>query len=791
MNDLNVQKNGLVTEDIASVTLRDIFNIVFHNWHWFLLSVLLCLSVAVVYLMWTPKVYERSATVLIKDDKSSSGETALFQDLTIFEGKNNVNNEMIVFKSFSLMTEAVRRLKIDISYTRKERIRTLELYTKTPVVFSFFNIEDNQSASVKAKLLPDNKIALWDFYTNNIESAQQIIVNLNDTVNTPIGNIMAAPTLWYNEAWFYETITVTKSVLKGVVNHYRQAMNVSLADKQTSVIKLSINDVSIQRAEDVLNTIIAIYNEEAINDKNIMAINTENFINERLIILEEELGKVDAKIQTYKTVHQLTDIKSDVQIALQESSEANRAILALQTQRAMVDYIRKYLTDPANSKEMIPANTGVEDMKLESQITNYNLKLITRNKLIESSSDRNPVVQDYNNSLNAMRQSIMRAVDNMIVNLDIQINSARARNERTRARIAAVPQQTTDVTSISRQQQIKEGTFAYLLNKREENALNKAITESTARIIDAATGSSGPVAPRSQIILMAAFFLGLAMPAAVIYLMMMSDITVRRRKDLTSVLSIPFLGEIPFKKSKSIKNLEEVLVQQHGRDHVSEAFRIIRTNMDFMRVKQDQLKVIMVTSINIGSGKTFVAANLAASLALAGKKTLLIDMDIRKGTLSKKLGINHTINVQETGLTNYLSKNIDNLDSLIIPYKNLDNIDIICAGPEPPNPAELLLSPRLDELIIQVRDLYDYVVVDNVPCGIVADAFISNRIADLTLFIVRSGKLDRRMLPDLEQLYQDEKLKNMALILNGIDTGVKYYDYSYGYHYGYSYPNKA
>ena len=779
-------------EDESIINLRDIIMLAIGKWYWFVLSVSVCLAVAVIHLMSTPKIYERMASVLVKDYKTNPTESAIFQELSLFDGKSNVNNEVIIFKSHNIMAEAARRLKLDMSYKVKERLRTNELYTSTPVMFSFINTEETQWLSLKAKLLPDNEVAIWDFKAQDIESKDLIVVKLNDTINSPVGRLVAAPTLWYNDSWLGRVITVGKSNLAGIINGYRGAMSVDVAGKLTAVINLSIRDVSIQRAEDVLNTVIAIYNEDAINDKNIIAVSTENFINERLLIIEEELGVVDDQIKSYKSEHMLTDIRSDAQIALQEGSESDNRIIALQNQHSMAVYIRNYLYNPSNSTELIPSGAGVDEVNIESQIINYNQILQKRNRVIEYSTDKNPVVQDLNNSLYAIRQNIMRAVDNLIVNLDIQLRSARARTERTKARISAVPQQQAEVTSISRQQQIKEQLFLYLLNKREENALNKAITESTARIIDPATGSSGPVAPRSMIIMMAAFLIGLSIPAAVLYILIVSDITVHSRKELTSVLSIPFLGEIPFKKmnGKLKKNSNGVVITESGRDPVSEAFRIIRTNMDFMRIKQDDIKVIMATSTNVGSGKTFVSSNLAVSLAMTGKKVLLIDMDLRKGTLGKGVVLQKDNNGNSIGLTSYLSKRTDDIESLIIRDENYPEIDIIRSGPEPPNPAELLLSSRLDELIKELRETYDYIMIDNVPACIIADAMISNRVADLTLYVVRSGKMDRRMLPVIEQFYKEGKLKNMALILNGIGTGLDYgygYGYSYNYNYGYGY----
>jgi len=782
----NNDSQNQASEEEQTLNLRDLIRLVLNKWYWFVLSTALCLLLAGLYLMWAPKVYERTASVLIKDNKSKSSETAIFQELAVFEGKGNVNNEMIIFKSISIVSQAVKRLHLDVSYTIREGLRTVELYSKTPVAVSFVNVEDAQSMSFRLKLMPDNEIIITELLIGDEKNEAPIMAHLNDTVNTSAGKIVATPTLWYNDTWTGKTLTVKKSNMRGAISGFMNSLTVALADKQTTVVNLSIKDVSIQRAEDLLNTVIAIYNDDAINDKNIIAVNTENFINERLINVEKELGNVDTKITQYKTSQQLTDIQSDAQLALQESSAADNEILRLQNQRSIAEHIRTYLSDPSNGTDMIPSNT-VGDMNVEGQIMNFNQTLLKRNRLIENSSESNPVVQDLNNTLNSLRQSIIRTVDNLLVNLDIQIRSVSARNQRTRARISAVPQQEREVQGIGRERQIKEQLYLYLLNKREENALNKAITESTARIIDPANGSMAPVSPKTMIILLAAIVLGFAIPGVIIYVIMISDITVRNRKDLTSVLSIPFLGEVPFKKKQRGAKTDYVVVKESGRDPVSEAFRIIRTNMDFMRVKQDNIKVITTTSLFVGSGKTFISYNLAASLAMTGKKVLIVDMDIRKGTLGKAVTANKAADANAVGLTSYLSKNVSKVETLIMQDKNIPEIDIILAGPEPPNPAELLLSDRLDELFAELRNMYDYIVIDNVPSGMVADALISNRVADITLYVIRAGRMDRRLLPDIEQLYRDEKLKNMAVVLNAVsaDRGYGYDSYGYGYGYGY------
>ncbi|WP_301704848.1 polysaccharide biosynthesis tyrosine autokinase, partial [uncultured Parabacteroides sp.] len=418
-----------------------------------------------------------------------------------------------------------------------------------------------------------------------------------------------------------------------------------------------------------------------------------------------------------------------------------------------------------------------------SQIGEFNEMLLKRDKLISNSSSKNPVVQDLNNSLIAMKQTIIRSVDNLIVGLNIKIKNIRAQEEQTSRRISAVPTQQKEVLSVERRQKIKEELYLYLLNKREENELTQRMTESNARIIDPAAGSNAPVAPKAMMILLASVVLGCAIPAGVLWLLMVSDTKVRSRKDVEGVLSVPFLGEIPMRDKKD-KN--EVVVHENGRDSVSEAFRIVRTNMDFMRVKEKNMQVVMFTSFNPGAGKTFVSINLAMSFALTHKKVVLVDLDIRKGTLSSH------VQVSDMGVTNYLSGRIDNIDEIIRKGELYDKLDIIHAGPVPPNPAELLLSDRLEALIAELRGRYDYIILDNVPAGVVADAVIVNRVADLTIYVVRAGKMDRRVLPEVEKLYREGKLRNMSLILNGTvyKHGAYGYHYGYGYGYGYGYEQR-
>ena len=634
------------------------------------------------------------------------------------------------------MSVVAERLNLDISYTIKDGLRTEELYTQSPIAVRFPEAEASQSFSLVATPLSAGEILLSGFSTNEAKSLK---VALNDTVSTPVGKLVVTPTLYYADKYFGKAVTISKRNREEIALTYSNSLQVALASKTATIINLTLQDVSIPRAEDVLNMLIAVYNEDAINDKNQVTVNTSNFINDRLIIIEEELGSVDADIETYKRENQLTDISSETGMYLQESSQYSKEGLGLENQVTLAKYIRDYLTDPHKSSDLIPANTGIADVNIEGQISEYNNLLLKRDKLIGNSSNKNPVVMDLNNSLSAMKQTIIRAIDNLIVGLNIKIKNIREREAQTSRRISAVPTQQKYVLSVERQQKIKEELYLYLLNKREENALSQAITESNARVIDAAQGSRSPVAPKSMMILLAAVVLGLAIPAGIIWLQMVMNTTVRTRKDVEDAVSIPFLGEIPLRDKK---NKDEIVVRENGRDSISEAFRIVRTNMDFMRVKAKDMKVVMFTSFNPNAGKTFVSMNLAMSFALTRKKVILVDLDIRKGTLS-----GHVSGTTNMGITNYLSGKVDDINSIIKKEELATNLDIIHTGPVPPNPSELLLSDRLEALIEELKKRYDYIILDNVPAGLVADAAIVNRVADLTIYILRAGLMDRRQLP--------------------------------------------
>lgn len=778
-----MQTNPSSRKNDTGINLVDLLAYFASKWKWFLLSVLVCGGIAWYHYARSPLVYFRSATVIIKDPSNKTSTTGLDRFDNIIN-KVNVANEILQFRSKKLMREVLQRLHADISYKLEDGLRSNELYNQSPVLLSFPDALPEQHFAFTVTLKDKKSLVLSDF--TGIDVKSDFTVEMYDTVTLSRGmRVVATPTNYYNDSWTGTPIRVAKLPMESMVNYYKSALGIQQEEEESSILTLALKDGSAARAEDILNTLINVYNEEAIKDKNQVAVNTADFINDRLIIIENELGGVESELETFKQRNQIVDIASSAGMYMSESQKYNTDALELETQLRLANFIKDYLTDPAKETDLIPSNTGIGDMNIESQINLYNTAKLKRDHLIDDSSANNPVVLELNNSLRAMKQNIIRAVDNMIVSLNVQRSDAQSREMRAQNRITSIPTKERKMLSIERQQKVKEALYLFLLNKREENALSQAMADNNARVIDGAEGSNSPISPNRNRILLLGLLVGLAIPSLACLGILFLDTRVHSRKDVEGIVSVPYLGEIPQDKEAGKLNEQEspfLLAKEQRDSTVSEAFRILRTNMAFMARKDLPQQVIIFTSLNEGAGKTFISKNLGMSLVLAKKKVILIDMDIRRGTLSRQF------HLKKIGLTNYLADNTLLAEDII---QHQDGFDIIAAGAIAPNPAELLMDERLDNLVTELRRRYDYIVVDSVPVGIIADATISNRIADLTIFVARAGRLDRRQLPEIEQLYKENKLHNMALVLNGADLHRRYGYYGYyGYSYKYGYGKK-
>lgn len=566
-----------------------------------------------------------------------------------------------------------------------------------------------------------------------------------------------------------------------VADSYTQKLWAELGNEDATIINLSIDDASVQKAEDILNTLIEVYNEKWIQDKNQIAVSTSRFIGERLGVIENELGHVDENISNYKSEHLLPDVQAASSLYMSQSAENKKEIQTLTNQLATAQFIRRELGGE-EMNQPLPTNSGIANVNIESQIGEYNKMVLDRNRLIANSSEKNPLVKDLGNSMQSMKRTILQSVDNLIVSLNTQIRSIRQQEATTTQQLASNPSQAKYLLSVERQQKVKEELYLYLLQKREENELSQAFTAYNTRMITAPRGSALPTAPNKKNILLVALALGLLVPAVIIFMQENMNTKVRGKKDLEN-LSVPYLGEIPLyfrnKKKKNKFSEYAIVVEEGNRNIINEAFRVLRSNVDFMKSKNTEQKVFIETSFNPGSGKSFLSMNIAMSFAIKGKKVLVIDGDLRHGTVSAYVGS------PKKGLSDYLGNKEVVWNELLVIDKKYPNLHIIPVGTIPPNPTELLEDGSLATLMQDLRDEYDYIFIDCPPIDIVADTQIIEQYADRTLFVVRAGLLDRSLLPELESIYQEKRFKNLSVILNGTESTGGRYGYRYGYHNGY------
>lgn len=770
----------------------------FWSWEkkwWILLSIIICLSFAIYYIYVTPKQYVRSASVMMKSDsqgKANIGEFSVFKELGGLGNMTvDVFNEIEALKSPILLEKVVSRLNLDVEYYEKTFLKKNLLYRNSPIKVYFENNIVPAGFSFRINKIDSLSVRLSDFkYKGKDVDFKSVTVALNDTISVPFGNMVVSPTILFNNKNIDFDIYVNCYDIVALSRRYLGMMNITLAQKQTSVIKLGMTDISIHRADDVINTLIDVYNEEWVNYMNESTVNTSHFINDRLAVIEQELNLADSDIERFKRENELFDISAEAQQKFQESSLYSSQYFQINNQLSVARYISEYMNDSKNSSALLPANSGIENSNVESQIDEYNKLMLRRNTLVANSSENSPLVSDYNNSLEMMHSSILTSLQNLIASLRLQLDNIEKRESNIRDRIAKTPGQAKELVNIERQQKVKEQLYLYLLQKREENELSSTLVVNNTRILSYATGNGIPVTPQKTIIIIISILIGVAIPFIYKILKNIFDTTVRGKKDL-EFLSIPFAGEIPFVGKKKnflcftneeseVDNKNPIVVEKGGKNIINEAFRVLRANVDFMNIKKDT-NVILLTSYNINSGKTFISANLSAIMAIRGDLTVVVDLDMRKANLSQIVGD------PNKGVSSYLANYTDNIDDIINKHPELDNLHFIPVGSIPPNPSELLQNKRFEQFINELKKRYKYIILDCPPLDIIADTSIIAPVADTSLFVIRAGLMERELVTEVEKLYTKGRLKNMAIILNGTKNNKSKYGYSkYGYSYGYS-----
>lgn len=758
----------------STFSIQEFIELVLRNWYWFILSVAFCGAVALYYLASTPKTYVRTATVVVKDTRKGSGsEITAFNDVLGGIGRRSVDNEIHIFKSRRVMEHVVARYNLDTRYSAKMGLRTVDLYGRTPVIVKFVDSKPMGSVNFKYSINEAGDITFSEFNNKDGLIDYSVTAKIGEVVTTPFGNIIteATPYLEQNREL---VVTVYQYPINEITESYRKRLNCAIVDKMASVITISMVDEVPLRAEHVINGVIDAYDRDAIEDKQAISNLTEEFIKERLQTLGEELNNADIAIASYKQDNSLYSPSQEASLRAEETAKLKENALSLEASMEMTTYILNYLRDSDKTNSLIPASavsiSGVS-AGLVAQIEQYNKSLLEYKRLLAASSPSNPTIIDLGNQIAGLHSAVIASLESHIESLKLRKEQIKREQKAVDKRLQSSPTMEMELLSKARQQKVKEELYIYLLTKLEENALSEATAESNARVIDHAYGSNIPVSPRSSIILLFSIIIGCCIPLAVLYIQQMLNTSVRSRRDLDDVLTIPFLGDIPEYNGKLGNG---IVVREDSRDALSEAFRMLRTNLSFMSVNKN-IQVMMFTSSVPHNGKSFVSSNFAYTLAASGKSVVIIDLDLRLRTLSKSMGQRNN----RRGITSYLSGKIDSIDDIITPSEQSENLGFIFAGPKPPNPTDMLMSERMDKLIEALRQKFDYIIIDSVPAMAVADALVLDRLVDLTVYVIRQGYLDRRELPEVELLHREKKFRNMCTVLNSATQSNHKYGYGY------------
>lgn len=765
-----IQENArVVKKDEGGLNLRDVVDMILANWYWLVLSVIVCVGAAYFYLMTIQPVYQRQAVMLVKDKEKSGSDMSSVLDISGGITGTGVDNEIYILRSHQLLREVVNRLHLDVNYVDNGIFRDTPLYAESPIEVSF---ADPYSVPVSFEITP---LSTTEFQFSDRK------VFFGDTIRTDGGKMVVRLRPENLMPYLSRPIAVSRMSPEIASNIYQSKVATSLAGERTTLVQITCYDTNISRADAILDALIKVYRETIIEDKNRIAANTAKFIDGRISIISRELSDVEKDLTEFKQRHQIVDMSANASKYLSESSKVKEESVQLETELSIAQSIKNYLADVTGKEQLIPNVTSVGDANMQSQIGSYNELILQRNRLKASSGEKNPVVQAADRNLEGMRATISGSIDNYMKTLRLRLNKAKAIENQLTSDIQAVPMQEKMALSIMRQQTIKETLYTFLLNKREENALQLAVTEANIRVVEGPFGSYAPVSPSRSSILSAAGIVGLLIPLGIQVIMVLLNTSIRGRKDIEEYTTIPIIGEIPTRDAS--EGDDAIVISDSRNDSIAEAFRMLRVDLNFLA---KDARVLMFTSTLPGEGKSFISRNLAVALAISGKKVILIDGDLRKRTQSKLAGVKC-----KEGLSTYLAGHSSDLDTLIIPGAFHPLVDAMFVGVVPPNPAELLMNGRLELLIDELKKQgYDYIILDSVPAQVVADATIVNRVADMTFYVIRDGVLDRRFLPELERLHQEGKFRRLCIVLNDSQIERKKYSYGYGRGYGYGYGRK-
>lgn len=764
---------GEEKEDLISV--MEIATLFIKHWKWILLGLLVALAVAFVYLRYKTPVYKVSSSVVLKEE-GRSGPSAMpgtLEEIAMMGSVSNVENELYILKSRSMIRSVINRLDLHTSYIVEGRVKSMDLYTQSPVIVDMAQSDLDrlrETINFEMQMESEERVHIRGMVAG--ERLDTIFTHLPAVILTDVGAISF--TRRHEIEPDNRLLYVSIQHPDAVIGTYRGNLEVTQASRQATVINLALNTPYREKGRDFINTLIEVYNNEAIEDKNQEARNTQLFIEERIAIIDQELSVAEQSVEEYKREEGLTDLQTDLQRDMQMGSQYEQRLVEVETQLNVVSSLNSYLDNPANSNKTIPSNIGVQDPTLAATTAEYNRLLLERERLSQSMTDDNPAMKRLNEQISGLRESIGASINSVQQGLQIQRREARNQANIFGGRVSAVPTQEREFMELSREQQIKASLFLMLLQKREENALALAAYANKAKVLDEAA-SEGMVAPRRMIILLAALMLGLLIPMGIIYLMDMLQYRIRTRGDVDRVTKVPILSEVPKHEEQ-----ENIAVMENETRPIDEAFRMLRTNL--LLTLGAENKVVTFTSTVSGEGKSFVALNTAISLSLLNKRVLIVGLDLRIPRLREYMNLE-----TRDGITAYLSGYEKDLNSLIVPSGITENLFALPSGAIPPNPAELMSRPSLDAAFAKLREEFDYIIIDSAPVSQVTDTLILNRVSDATVYVCRANYSSKGNLRYANDLMAQNRLKNMVLVVNDVDEFHHAYGYGYGRGYGYGY----
>ena len=773
-------------EETSSINFQTIYTAVILHWKWFVLSLIICMGCAMIYLRYKTPVYQAYAKLLIKDDDSRGrgGKSGVLttSNLGIMSNSTGIDNEMEILSSLSIAQQAVRDLKLYVNYSLEGKVKDHLIYNSEPISVDLdpSHLEKlNYPISLEINRKGSSYTVTGEYLnpkTGVMNSIEKTTTSFPTRIDTKTGIITLQSNGDRGLLPEGRALKVTILSPKSVAAKYAGSLSVSQTSKTTTIAELVLKDESPQRAVDYLRQLAICYNRQANEDKNEIAVRTEEFINGRLEKINAELGNTEGTLEEYKKRNNMVELKMNAAQAVQNQDVYSQKLAEANTQMALLNSISEYLNDPSNKYQTLPSNVGLSDASATSLIDKYNDIVITRNRLLRSASESSPTVTPLTAQLDDLTSSIKRAMIQARKSMEIERNNIANMYGRYASQTNATPEQERILTQIGRQQDVKSGLYLMLLQKREENSISLAATADKGKLIDDPQ-YMGKVSPKNSMIMLIALILGLAIPAGVIFIINLMRYKIEGHDDVAKLTSLPIIADVAI-ASETAKTKADIVVHENQNNQMEEVFRSLRTNLQFIMAENE--KVILFTSSTSGEGKTFTAANLAVSFALLDKKVVLVGLDIRKPRLAELFEIND----HQHSITNLLTQQdptAADVKKQILKSGISNNLDILMAGPIPPNPAELVARKSLDQVIDILKETYDYVLIDSAPVGLVTDTLQIGRVANATVLLCRADYTPKEAFGYINDLAKEKKLPNMCVVINGIDMSKKKYGYYYGY----------